>query len=252
MGQQIRKDFMVYLFDGSFEGLLTCVFEAFKDHRATIRDQKAYIPSFLDESRFVETDLEKFRRVYVSIPEKISQHAQEIIYRAYLSENEEAPDLILHFLRAGYKLGRKVENYIQDPQINAIMGLNKRVGFEVHRFTGLLRFAEITDGIFYAAYEPDHNITGLLAPHFTERLSCQPFIIHDKKRNLCAVFDGRELIMTDEAPVIPDGRTGTEDAYSALWKAFFKSVAIRERKNPRLQMQFVPKKYRKNLTEFQE
>ena len=243
---------MVYLFDGSFEGLLTCVFEAYNDKNAAIRDQKAYIPSFLDESRFVETDMDKFQRVYSSVPSKISQHAQEIIYRAWLSESEDAPDLILHFLRTGYRLGKKVESNIQDPKILAIIDLNRKVGFEVHRFTGLLRFSEICDGIFYAGYEPDHNISMLLAPHFTQRLASQPFIIHDKKRNLCAVFDGHELIMTDEVPSIPDAGTNTEDEYSALWKVFFKTIAIKERVNPQLQMQFIPMRYRKNMTEFQD
>jgi probable DNA metabolism protein len=243
---------MIYLFDGSFEGLLTCVFEAYKDKDASIRAKEAYDPSFLDETRFVGTDMEKFQRVYDSIPSKISPHAQQIIYRTWLSENEDAPDLILHFLRAGYRLGKKVENYIQDPHIHRIIDLNRRVGFEVHRFMGLLRFQEIVKGVFYAGYEPDHNITVLLAPHFAQRLAGQPFLIHDKKRNLCAVFDGNEMVMTDRPPDIPTENTGSEDAYSVLWKAFFKTVAIQERKNPRVQMQFMPKKYWKNLIELQD
>ncbi len=245
---------MVYLFDGSFEALLTCVFEAYRDKDAgtSIRARDTYKPSFLDETRFVETDMEKFQRVYNSIPVKISLHAQQIAYRAWLSESEDAPDLILHFLRLGYQLGKKVVNYIQDPHIHQIIDLNRRVGFEVHRFMGLLRFQEISKGIFYAGYEPDHNITVLLAPHFTERLSSQPFIVHDKKRNLCAVFDGQELLMTDQPPLIPDKKTGSEDEYAALWKTFFKTIAIAERKNPRTQMQFMPKRYWKNLIEFQD
>lgn len=245
---------MVYLFDGSFEGLLTCVFVAYasKDPEASIRAQETYTPSFLEESRFVETDPDKFQRVYSSIPKKISGHARAIIYRAWLSESEEAPDLILHFLRIGYKIGAKVEHYIQDPHVNAIMQLNKRVGAEEHRFLGLLRFQEIDKGIFYAGYEPDHNITVLIAPHFTERLASQPFIIHDKKRNICAVCDGRELVFTRQAPFIPDKGTASEDEFASLWKAFFKTIAIKERKNLRTQMQFMPKKYWKNLTEMKD
>lgn len=117
---------------------------------------------------------------------------------------------------------------------------------------GLLRFQEISKGVFYAGYEPDHNITMLLAPHFSQRLACQPFIVHDRKRNLCAVFDGQEMIMTNRLPAIPVEKTGSEDEYAALWKAFFKTVAIQERKNPRTQMQFMPKKYWKNLIELQD
>lgn len=245
---------MVYLYDGSFEGLLTCVFEAYasKERDVSIKNNETYIPSFLDEVKFVNTDMEKFERVYSSIPGKISRRAQEVVYRAYLSEDENAPDLIYHFLKVGYKIGSRVSDFIQDPLINKIIDLDKRVGRETHRFLGLLRFKEISKGIYYAGYEPDYNITGLIAPHFTQRLSMQPFIIHDKKRNLSAVFNGSEMVLTSRTPSIPDEKASTEDEYSSLWKVFFKTIAIEERKNPRAQMQFMPKKYWKNLTEMQE
>ncbi len=245
---------MIFLYDGSFEGLLTCVFEAYvsKERDISIIPSGNYRHSFLDEAKLVDTDMEKFQRVYSSISKKISIRAREIIYRAWLSEDEKASDLIFYFLKIGYRMGAKVSDYIQDPSISAIMDLNRRVGREVHRFLGLLRFQEISKGIFYAGYEPDHNITVLIAPHFTERLARQPFLIHDRKRNICAVYNGQEMILTDEAPTVSIERTETEDEYSKLWKAFFKTVAIRERKNPRTQMQFMPKKYWKNLTEMQE
>lgn len=245
---------MVYLYDGSFEGLLTCVFEAYasKDRDISIKSAANYIPSFLDEVKTIETDMEKFERVYSSIPKKISHRAQKIIYRAWLSEDEQAPDLIYHFLRVGYKMGGNAVNFIQDPLINKLIGLDMKVGREAHRFLGLLRFKEIYNGIFYAAYEPDFNITVLIAPHFTERLSSQQFIIHDKKRNISAVYDGNELVMTDRIPFIPDNKTGAEDEFVSLWKTFFKTIAIQERKNPRTQMQYMPKKYWKNLTEMQD
>jgi len=243
---------MVYLYDGSFEGLLTCVFEAYasKERDVSIKNIATYIPSFLDEVKEIETDMEKFERVHSSIPKKISRTAQEVVYRAYLSEHENAADLIYHFLRVGYKIGDRVTDFIQDPKINKIMDLDLGVRRESHRFLGLLRFKEISGGIFYAGYEPDFNITVLIAPHFAGRLA-MPFIIHDRKRNISAVFDGNEIVMTDKVPLIPDGKNMAEDEYASLWKTFFKTIAIAERKNPRTQMQFMPKKYWRNLTEMQ-
>lgn len=245
---------MVYLFDGSFEGLLTCVFEAYssKERDVSIKNKATYIPSFLDEVKEIETDMGKFERVYLSIPKKISQRAQEIVYRAWLSEDENAPDLIYYFLRIGYKMGGRVTDYLQDQRISKIIDLDRKVGREAHRFLGLLRFKEVAEGIFYAGYEPDYNITILIAPHFVRRLSMQSFIIHDRKRNISAVFDGSELVITDKVPQVGDEKTVEEDEYAALWKAFFKSIAIKERRNPRAQMRFMPKKYWKNLTEMQD
>lgn len=50
----------------------------------------------------------------------------------------------------------------------------------------------------------------------------QPFIIHDKKRNICAVFDGSEVILTDKTPLIPEVENSTVDEYASLWKTFSK------------------------------
>lgn len=245
---------MVFLYDGSFEGLLTCIFDAFykKPDSVFIYKRDKYHPNFLEQPVIVETDMEKFQRVYSSIPKRISKHAAEIVYRAWLSDDEKAENLIYYFLKLGYKMGGKVCDYIQDPYINEIIGLNRKVGLESHRFLGLLRFQEIEEGIFYARYEPDHNITVLIAPHFAERLGDQPFIIHDKKRNICAVCDGTELIMTDINPNIPADVTATEDEFASLWRTFFRTIAIKERKNLRTQANFMPRRYWKNLTEMKE
>ena len=40
-----------------------------------------------------------------------------------------------------------------------------------------------------------------------------------------------------------------EQIYQNLWKMFFKTIAIKERKNARCQMQFMPKKYWQDLIE---
>jgi len=245
---------MVFLYDGSFEGLLTCIFEAFykKPGSVFISKKDTYCPNFLEQPVIVETDMEKFQRVYSSIPKKISKQAGEIVYRVWLSDDDKAENLIYYFLKLGYKMGGRVCDYIQDPYINEIMVLNRKVGFEAHRFLGLLRFQEIKEGIFYAGYEPDHNITVLIAPHFAKRLANQPFIIHDKKRDICAVYDGTELLMTDKVPNIPSDVTTTEDEFASLWRTFFKTIAIKERRNLRTQANFMPRRYWKNLTEMKE
>ena len=43
-----------------------------------------------------------------------------------------------------------------------------------------------------------------------------------------------------------------EAVYQKLWKGYFKNIAIKERENKRLQMQFMPKKYWKFLKEMEE
>ena len=45
--------------------------------------------------------------------------------------------------------------------------------------------------------------------------------------------------------------TGAETDYQELWKAYFKSVDIPERRNLKLHLQHVPKRYWKYLVEKQ-
>ncbi|ETI99568.1 MAG: hypothetical protein Q611_LSC00264G0001, partial [Leuconostoc sp. DORA_2] len=40
-----------------------------------------------------------------------------------------------------------------------------------------------------------------------------------------------------------------KDEYSSLWKCYFKSTTIEERKNLRLQRQMMPKRYWKHIFE---
>ena len=40
-----------------------------------------------------------------------------------------------------------------------------------------------------------------------------------------------------------------EQKYQELWSSFFKTIAIKERTNQRLQMQYLPKKYWQDLVE---
>jgi probable DNA metabolism protein len=42
-----------------------------------------------------------------------------------------------------------------------------------------------------------------------------------------------------------------EQLFQKLWKAYFKSLTIKERINPKLQRQHLPKRYWKYLTEKQ-
>ena len=66
-----------------------------------------------------------------------------------------------------------------------------------------------------------------------------------------------EAGMEDAGKVLED-RTAEEtkepsgDVYAELWKTFFASIAIEERRNPKCQRNMLPLRYRKYITEFCE
>jgi probable DNA metabolism protein len=165
-------------------------------------------------------------------------------------ESPEVPTLVLHAIRGGMRRGADILGNFQDSRIQRLNELYRKVNKEVHFFTGTLRFRLPPPGAV-CGYEPDGNITELLAPHFVERFSCEQFLIHDLKRGNCAVFDGRETTLTvappDARPPVPDG----EDDFERLWRHYYRAIAVEGRTNNPLRRRFLPARYWKHLTELQ-
>ena len=240
---------MNYIYDGTFEGLLTSIYEAYyrRQEPSGILKNENLQQSLFDECIYIETDIEKSQKVYESIRKKISQRALQHIYYTYLSDHIDSGTLIYRYLKLGFKAGGKIDSMLSDQRVLDVHNTSKKVSFERHRMLGLLRFKKVSDNLFYAAIEPDHNIVPVLASHFAKRFSDQNFIIHDLKRKHAVFYNTKEWVITDFDEVLPD--SFDERNYEKLWKEYFTSIAIKERVNPRLQKQFMPKRYWIHLTE---
>ncbi|HBQ86265.1 MAG TPA: hypothetical protein DD811_07290 [Syntrophomonas sp.] len=250
---------MHYLYDGSFEGLLTCIYYNYYGEKASgIYRQDSYQPVLMIDSTEVITEPALAARVYQAI-EKISGDALENVYHAFVSSAPDKEILILNYLRLGFRLGSKVDAYHSHPDVYPLHKVARKVTTEAHRFLGLLRFAD-TGNFLYAVLAPDHYILPLIADHFADRLAGERWIIHDRKRGLAVVYDGHDLeterssrrrwYITDFPR---DGQVPLnekEQYYQKLWQQYFDTIAIESRCNPRLQARFVPYRYRHDLVEF--
>jgi probable DNA metabolism protein len=240
-----------YLYDGSFEGMLTALYVALRHNVGEVRIEKScdYRQDLFTETEQVPTDPDLADRLFALIRQEMSQQALRHVFYVFLSETIDAGTVLLPFLKKGFQIGPNVNGLITDQEIYPVLTLSRQVSRERHRLLGLLRFQELEGGLLYARYEPDFHQTPLVAPHFTRRLSSKPWIIHDLKRELAACWDTREWIMRDlpagEVPVLSSSETN----FQLLWQRYFDHIAIRERANPRLQRNFMPKKYWKHLVE---
>lgn len=240
---------MIYVTDGSFEGILTAVFEAYekKEEPEAIVSKNEYQVSLFSEIREVKTQTEKSDRVYRTIVSKMGEEAIEVLYRAYLHEDTDVGIAIFRYIRVGLKVGKRVISYLQNPDVLLINDMSHKVLAENHLFLGILRFNKLKNGIYYAKIEPDNNITALLINHFVERLNDQPWIIHDAKRGIYALYNTNQVVISNEYIPIPENKN--DDDFEELWKRYFEAIAIESRLNPRLQKAFMPRRYWKNLTE---
>lgn len=243
-----------YLYDGSFEGLMTAVFEAFA-HRPMpdgIWEAEGYQPQFGERAAEIAADLGKADRVVAGIRRIMGPEAYERIWLTFLSEQRERGNWIYAYIRLGMKQGRRIHSLLTDQRVMTIHKWSGLVSTESHRFLQFVRFSKREGGVHYAGIRPAYDVVALLMPHFVQRLNIQPFVIHDKTRGLLGVFDTREWVLTQADDIAIPAPAKEERDYQRLWKTFYDTVAIRERTNPRCRMHFMPKKYWKDITEMRD
>lgn len=242
-----------YIYDSTFEGLLTCIFEAYyrREEPDRILCGETVQRDMLSRTVHIETDLSKADRVLESIRARISGDALDNAFHAYLSEYDDIGVWIYRYLKLGWKVGPLLDSYLHEVPVQKVHETAGRVRYEAHRMLGLLRFRQLEGGAYYAPMGPDHNVLSLIAPHFADRLSDQSWMIHDVKRDIAAVYNKQDWVIAvvRQKKALP--LHGDELEFQRLWKQYFQSIAIAGRKNPRLQRQHMPSRYWKYLVEKQ-
>lgn len=241
---------MDYLYDGSFEGFLTCIYWNYYGEPASgISRRQEYQASLLNGSREVVTEEDKADIVYKGIAEKISYYDLRRLYRAFRSSEDGKEMAILDYVRLGFKKGSRVSSLHGDPAVFRIQRIEGKVSSEIHRMKGLVRFSLLGNRVLYSPISPDHDILEFLAPHFSDRFAGEAFLIHDLGREKALVSaKGKWYISQLAEDQVPTPHE-EEECYRRLWRDYFRTIAIKERTNPRCQKNFMPVRYWKHLTE---
>jgi probable DNA metabolism protein len=240
-----------YLYDGTPEGLVSAIagiLDAAPDpQRAVLTGRQ---DTLFEEGLFLRTDPAAADALF----SKLRQRAPDAVHTLWyfmMSEAEELETSLLHYVALALEHGDRINGHLTHPDVKAIVTLARKAGRELHRMKGLLRFEQLRDGAYLARMEPDNNVIQPLAKHFSRRLRAQEWFIYDVRRHSAAHWDGSALqfgtLEQFSRPELSDEEKEVQD----LWKAFFKTIAIPERKNPRLQKSNMPFKYWKYLTEKQ-
>lgn len=243
----------IYLYDGSFEGLMTSVYEAYY---STIKPEEIvsiydYTESIIYSKINIVTDEIKADKVINAIKNKISKDALQNVFYVYLSSINGSDTLLYKYIRLGFSLGRVLDQHLHNDIVSSIHKIVRKVQLESHNMLGFIRFREISPNFYYSQIEPDHNIISLIAPHFSRRLSSQNWIIHDLRRGVAALYNGEDWVihtMNSENSNLFTHAVN-DSIYEKLWKEYFKTIAIKERPNAKQQSSLMPKRYWKHLTE---
>lgn len=243
----------IFVYDGTFAGILCAVHRAY--YSRCVPDDIVLAGEYQRELfasyEYVETDKAKYDAVCRGIQKKISQQALQNCYHVFLSSAPERAMLIYRYLRVGFQIGRQVDKNLANDWVHLTLKTAAHVTKEAHRLMQFIRFSKTAQGILFARIAPVNNVLELICPHFADRLIDLPWVIYDEKRSLAAVYDTTQWMLDRVNVPVSQSMDEEEQLYQALWKQFAHTIGIRERKNESLRIQMMPKRYWKNMTEFQ-
>lgn len=242
-------------YDGSFEGLLCCIFRIYEEKIVVfkiVKDDEPLSDLFADVLD-VLTDEKRAQRVWSGIQRKASQVSIERILLAYLSEIRGEEHTIVRYVQYLIDSKRNIEDNLSHPVVQRLQDVVKMVHRERHRMKAFVRFQLLSDGIYYSGIDPDFNVLPLIKDHFKHRYADQQWIIYDLRRNYGLYYNLKEVL--EMQLEVPPRQQSTnifqeeEVLYQELWKKYFKHTNIESRKNTQLHIRHVPKRYWKYLTE---
>lgn len=237
-------------YDGSFAGLMTSVFEAYR-RRAQAVDFVAGVPtpSLFGAPIQVDTDESLARRVEAGVRRSAGAEAIDLMYRAFLSEEPGVERVVLDYVRAVIEHGgASARNLLLRPVLE-INRLARRTGREVHRMHAFVRFEELEDGSFHATIEPDCDVLPLIGTHFRHRFPTMRWRIEDLRRGYALIHDAGLMQLVPLTFAERASPSEPESRFQDLWRTYFSAVNIPERANPRLHLQHLPRRYWRHLTE---
>lgn len=240
---------LIYLYDGSFDGLMCCIAESCRQHELPADILADGCPQLtLHPTRRIPTDRDTARKVVDSISKRMSPAAVKFVKMAYLTYiSKELP--ILNFYRLGYRYGKRVFDMHADETVHLLTKAVQHLRNESHRFKQFIRFTEY-DGKLIAGIEPKNCVLPMISPHFAERLPNEQYLIYDRTNRLALLHQPGKSVILPLDSFEPDCPAEAEREFRSLWKLYYDTIAIEGRYNPKCRMTMMPKRYWTDMPEF--
>ena len=118
----------VYVFDGTMDGLLSAVFDAFslKEQPAQLLKSGDALPLFCDHTYQVTTDEEKARRVWTGLEKRLPREAMKLISVSWLSELPELSTPLFQYICKVFRQGDITKNFA-DADVLTVTNIARRV-----------------------------------------------------------------------------------------------------------------------------
>ncbi len=250
--------FLIY--DGSFEGFLTVVFECYSQKiiPTDICKESNYQENLFEENQTITTNEEKSSRVWKALYKKLHAKNKDLPYTVFLSNEAGIEMKLYRFIRRIFDSHRSIETDFGDQDVLQLKKIKRQVMREAMRMMQFIRFQQTKDNIYFAAIEPEYDVLPLVLNHFKNRFADQHWLIYDLLRDYGFYYNlhnTQEVTLTEKTFSETNGKVNEnileekEETYQILWKSYFDHINIKERKNLKLQRQHMPKRFWKFLPE---
>ncbi|MEX0273701.1 MAG: TIGR03915 family putative DNA repair protein, partial [Flavobacteriaceae bacterium] len=177
------NDARTLIYDGSFNGFLTAVHEAFerKISVADIEPNDRAQASLFTVTEIIFTQVRKAQQVW-EVLQRRNYHAMAHAYFAFLGGAPQMEMPLYTYIVKVLKAGTHGRLDHSDTTVQAVEQWARQVGNEKQRAEATIRFKKSGDGVFCAALSPTSDLLPLLTKHFRKRMKHLPWLLFDEKR----------------------------------------------------------------------
>jgi probable DNA metabolism protein len=251
---------MILVYDGTFEGYLSVVFEVYnrKLEPTNIASDKNLQETMFVEKEFIHTNPAHCDRIWKGIQSKLSTEMNQLPFSAWLSGEPGIEIALLQFIRMSFASPVSIEGNFGDPDVLTVRKAARRVMKEAMHMLQFIRFQRTLDDIYFAVISPDYDVMPMTLKHLKARFTDQQWLVYDLKRDYGFFYNKEtveEIALNEKSFSTVNGEVPLnllqedEAFYQTAWKGYCKNITIRERLNLKLQKQHMPKRYWKFLPE---
>ncbi len=251
---------LVYQCEDSIEGIFTAIYRIYEDKNNNKECRISTDEELFLFAEYIRTEPDRVKTVKVIRTLQREFGEEDYLRICYALASEDAEKATAVYESVAYGLQHKVRpghlfDNLAKPFLHKVFSLARSTGNEVHHLQGFIRFRQEERGFLYAPIGPKNNVLTFLMPHFADRLPGENFIIYDEKRGIFGVhpaFRQWYLVQQQEDGLTDFEETAEEGLYSDLFRHFCNSIAIKERRNLKLQRSLLPLRFREYMVEFGE
>lgn len=242
----------VFIYEDTFINLLNLIFYLV-NHNIKPADLKNtyYNPNLLD--KIVNLKIDNDEEIFNKVINLMGIKNFRLIYYVFLSIDINKELIIFYFILNAFKYKHEIIYHRNLKCVCKVFKISHYVMHEIHKYKGFIRFKELENHILYAEISPENDVLSLISNHFKKRLKDEYWIIKDEKRRILSIYDKKKyyIVSLDNFKLNNILLSKNELEIENLWKTFYKTIGIKERKNEKVRRNFMPKKYWKYIIEME-